>query len=148
MLFRLQCDEWRETSATLIEILEDTRLPPVRRVRSLVHAYLRSEVAEAPYRLALDDAAPFYRDLPETADVRAHVRAALARFIERLDPNASEDARRRAADVFATTLSCLGERFSRQPRTDEEIRAHAETVSDMLCAFTERLAGAKEHDDA
>lgn len=98
ILFRLQCDEWRDTSTALLEILDDESHPPAARVRNLVHAYLRSEVAEAPYRLALDDAAPFYRELPESEDMRVHVRTGLGRFIERLDPTADEAARRRVLD--------------------------------------------------
>ena len=65
ILFRLQSDEWRQTSALLRRILEDQRSPPPQRLRTLVHAFIRSECDEAAVRVALDDAAPLYRDAPE-----------------------------------------------------------------------------------
>ncbi len=65
ILFRLQTDEWRETSAILRMILEDRTRPPLDRLRDCVHAFVRSECEEAAMRTALDDAAPLYRDAPE-----------------------------------------------------------------------------------
>ena len=37
ILFRLQSDEWRQTSDLLRSILEDRRKPPLERLRELVH---------------------------------------------------------------------------------------------------------------
>jgi AcrR family transcriptional regulator len=36
ILFRLQSDEWRQTTDLLREILQDTRRPPLERLRALV----------------------------------------------------------------------------------------------------------------
>ncbi|MFB2604273.1 TetR/AcrR family transcriptional regulator, partial [Rhizobium phaseoli] len=47
ILFRLQGDEWRETTGLLATILENGQKPPLDRLRSLVHAFLRSECEEA-----------------------------------------------------------------------------------------------------
>ena len=66
ILFRLQADEWRQTGALLQDILADRSLPPAERLRTLVRAFFRSECEEAALRLALGDAAPLYRDAPET----------------------------------------------------------------------------------
>src|SRR3954469_8789545 len=71
ILFRLQSDEWRRTSELLRGILEDVRRPPLERLRTLVHAFIRSECDEAAVRVALDDAAPLYRDAPEAREARA-----------------------------------------------------------------------------
>src|SRR3954452_21589116 len=60
ILFRLQSDEWRQTSDMLRSILQDADRPPLERLRRLVHAFLRSECEEAAVRGALDDAAPLY----------------------------------------------------------------------------------------
>src|SRR5215468_2364179 len=60
ILFRLQSDEWRQTTDLLSSILEDTGKPPQERLRALVHAFIRSECEEAAVRGALDDAAPLY----------------------------------------------------------------------------------------
>jgi AcrR family transcriptional regulator len=70
ILFRLQSDEWRQTSDLLGGILDDERIPPLDRLRSLVHAFIRSECDEAEIGVALNDAAPVYRDAPEAKEVR------------------------------------------------------------------------------
>src|ERR1700679_1209451 len=47
ILFRLQSDEWRQTSDMLRAILEDATRPPLDRLRTLVLAFVRSECDEA-----------------------------------------------------------------------------------------------------
>ena len=67
ILFRLQSDEWRENTAMMRSILQDSATPPFDRVRKLVHTFVKSECDEAAVRIALNDAAPLYRDAPEAA---------------------------------------------------------------------------------
>src|SRR3981189_575812 len=43
ILFRLQSDEWQQTTDLLRVILEDVHRPPLERLRTLVHALIRSE---------------------------------------------------------------------------------------------------------
>src|SRR5215472_1858760 len=50
ILFRLQSDEWRQTIELLRGILEDVRKSPLERLRTLVHAFIRSECDEAAVR--------------------------------------------------------------------------------------------------
>ncbi|PZP38458.1 MAG: TetR family transcriptional regulator, partial [Azospirillum brasilense] len=71
ILFRIQRDEWRQTTDLLRTILEDASKPPLDRLRALVHAFICSECEEAAVRAALDDAAPLYRDAPEAEEARA-----------------------------------------------------------------------------
>ena len=71
ILFRLQSDEWQQTANLLSGILEDAQKPPFERLRTLVHAFLRSECEEAEMRVALNDAAPLYRDAPEVQEARS-----------------------------------------------------------------------------
>src|ERR1700756_4334355 len=47
ILFRLQSDEWRQTGELLRGILGDAGQPPLTRLRTLVHAFIRSECEEA-----------------------------------------------------------------------------------------------------
>ena len=47
ILFRLQSDEWRETTDLLRSTLEDAGNPPLERLRKLVHTFIRSECDEA-----------------------------------------------------------------------------------------------------
>src|ERR1700722_7379168 len=58
ILFRLQTDEWRQTTALIDGILHDTTLAPLERLRTVVREFFRSECEEAQMRIALNDAAP------------------------------------------------------------------------------------------
>jgi AcrR family transcriptional regulator len=140
ILFRLQRDEWRRTSRMLREILEDHSTPPNARIRALVQTFLRSECEEATIRIALNDAAPFYRDAPEAADAHAESAHIVHAFLLESAPRASDAQRAIAGDLIKTTLSAVGSSFSAVPRTLEEICVYADALADMLCAYLERLA--------
>jgi AcrR family transcriptional regulator len=135
ILFRLQNDEWRQTTDLLREILEDRQRPPLERLRNLVHAFLRSECAEAEMRVALSDAAPLYRDAPEAKEARASSGRTMQVFLREALPEASKAARVLAGDLIGTTLSTVGKRFSESARTRAEIDSYAEALADMFCAY-------------
>ncbi len=135
ILFRLQSDEWRSTSEMLRGILEDRRCAPFERLRRLVHAFIRSECEEATMRLALDDAAPLYRDAPEAMKARAGNERILLRFMRELLPNVSGVRRRRAGELIIATLRSVGKQFSEQPRTRAEIDAWSEELTQMFHAY-------------
>jgi AcrR family transcriptional regulator len=139
ILFRLQSDEWRRTSELLRVILEDAERPPLERLRALVHGFIRSECEEAAMRVALNDAAPLYRDAPEAREARASGDCAMQVFMREALPQASEATRALAADLITMTLSKVGKRFSESPRTPAEIWAYAEAMADMFCAYLEGL---------
>jgi len=135
ILFRLQSDEWRQTAELLRGILEDVRKPPLERLRALVHAFIRSECEEAAVRVALDDAAPLYRDAPEARDAKESGTRTVQAFMREALPNASEATRALAGDLITTTLSAVGKQFSETPRTSAEIEVYADAVADMFCAY-------------
>jgi len=135
ILFRLQSDEWRQTTEMLCRILEDTRKPPLERLRILVHAFIRSECDEADVRTALHDAAPLYRDAPEAKEAKAAGDRTIQAFMREALPGATEATRALAADLITTTLSAVGKDFSESPRTDAQIEAYAEAMADMFCAY-------------
>jgi AcrR family transcriptional regulator len=140
ILFRLQCDEWRRTSDLLRVILEDAPRPPLERLRALVHAFIRSECDEAAMRVALNDAAPLYRDAPEAREARASGDRTVQVFMREALPEASEATRASAGDLITTTLSQVGKHFSESPRTRAEIETCAEAMADMFCAYLRGLA--------
>ena len=142
ILFRLQSDEWRRTTAMLSAILADTARPPLDRLRSLVHAFVRSECEEAAMRVALNDAAPLYRDAPEARAVRQSGEEAVRTYLAEALPGAPDATRALAADLLTDTLSAVGKQFSERPRTEGEIVAYADGLADMLCAWMEKLAAA------
>jgi AcrR family transcriptional regulator len=144
ILFRLQSDEWRGTSELLGVILEDGRRPPLERLRELVHAFVRSECEEAAMRVALNDAAPLYRDAPEAREARASGDRIMEVFMRDALPRASASTRALAADLITTTLSKVGKHFSETPRSPAEIATYAGAMADMFCAYLERLAGASD----
>jgi len=138
ILFRLQSDEWHQTSAMLSEILQDAAKPPLERLRTLVHAFVRSECEEAEVRTALADAAPLYRDAPEAVETRASGDQMFRAFIDEALPTATDAERTLASGLVMDTLSSVGQQFSQEPRTDDEITSYAGALADMLCAY---LAG-------
>jgi AcrR family transcriptional regulator len=135
ILFRLQSDEWRQTAELLRGILEDTRSPPLERLRILVHAFIRSECDEAKMRVALSDAAPLYRDVPEARAAKISGARAVQVFMQEALPEASKSARALAADLVTTTLRTVGKHFSARTRTPAEIETYAEAMADMFCAY-------------
>ncbi|TFV73078.1 TetR/AcrR family transcriptional regulator [Bradyrhizobium frederickii] len=139
ILFRLQSDEWRRTSELLRGILADRTKPPPARLRALVHAFIRSECEEAAIRIALNDAAPLYRDAPEAHDARAAGEGIIAAFMREALPKASAAARELAGELIKTTLSEVGKRFSETPRSAAEIARYADGLADMFCAYLGEL---------
>ena len=142
ILFRLQSDEWRQTTDLLRVILEDVQRPPLERLRTLVHAFIRSECDEARMRVALNDAAPLYRDAPEARAARASGDRTVQVFMREALPKASEASRALAGDLITTTFSQVGKHFSETPRTPAEIEAYADAMADMFCAYLRAF----EHD--
>ncbi|MBR0893958.1 TetR family transcriptional regulator [Bradyrhizobium tropiciagri] len=139
ILFRLQSDEWRQTTGLLREILEDTGRPPLQRLRALVHAFIRSECEEAAVRGALSDAAPLYRDAPEAREARASGARTVEVFMHEALPKASGAIRATAGDLITTTLSTVGKDFSESPRSRAEIESYADAMADMFCAYLKSL---------
>jgi AcrR family transcriptional regulator len=140
ILFRLQSDEWRQTSDLLRAILADARKPPRERLRTLVHAFIRSECDEAAVRVALDDAAPLYRDAPEAREARASGDRTIALFMREALPRAPQATRSLAADMIMMTLSAVGKHISETPRTTAAIETYAGAIADMLCAYLDGLS--------
>jgi len=140
ILFRLQSDEWRQTTEMMRGILEDAQRPALERLRMLTHAFIRSECEEAEVRTALGDAAPFYRDAPEAREARAAGEEIVRVFMKQALPAASNATRGMAGDLIMRTLSAVGKDFSESPRTAAEIKAWSNSMADMLCAYMESLA--------
>ncbi|MDY7532161.1 TetR family transcriptional regulator [Pseudomonas sp. Bout1] len=139
ILFRLQTDEWQQTSQMLSRILEDVSRPPLERLRTLVHAFIRSECEEAQMRVALSDAAPLYRDAPEAHEVRAGGQQIFQTFMLELVPQVPDAARALACDLIVTTFSSVGKEFSGSPRTEAQITAYADAMADMFSAYVRVL---------
>ena len=143
ILFRLQSDEWLQTTGMLRGILEDTQRPPLERLRALVHAFIRSECGEAAMRVALNDAAPLYRDAPEAQEARVAGHRIVEHFMQEALPTASKAVRALAGDLITTTLGSVGKQFSETARTLSEIEIYADAMADMFCAYLEVLRPAE-----
>ena len=139
ILFRLQSDEWRQTSELMRRLLEDTKQPPLDRLRAWVHAFIRSECEEAAVRVALGDAAPLYRDVPEAQEARGSVESTIQTFMKEAAPRASDVKRALAGDLITRTLSEAGRRFSERSRSPEEIETYADGMADMFCSYLKDL---------
>ncbi|MGY1447798.1 TetR family transcriptional regulator [Pseudomonas chlororaphis] len=140
ILFRLQSDEWQQTTQMLRSILEEAGKAPLERLRVLVRVFIQSECEEARMRVALNDAAPLYRDAPEAQAVKAQGERIFQAFMEEALPEAPQATRALAADLITTTLSSVGKDFSESPRTAAEIQTYADAMADMFCAYLTQLA--------
>jgi AcrR family transcriptional regulator len=139
ILFRLQSDEWQRTSDLLRTILEDVNRPPLERLRTLVHSFIKSECEEAEMRVALNDAAPLYRDAPEAKQARAAGDSIIQTFMRELLPDTPAPVRKSASYLITTTLSTVGKEYSERFRTSAQIKTYADTMADMFCAYLEYL---------
>ena len=141
ILFRLQVDEWIQTTRMMQSILKDASAPPLERLRALVHAFLQSECVEAEIRSALNDAAPLYRDSPEARMARTEGSEMIDSFMEAALPGASLADRKLAGDLIFATLKSIGNSFSLAKRTKAEITAYADATADMFCAYLKSIEG-------
>ncbi len=144
ILFRLQTDEWRQTAALLDGILDDTAMAPVERLRAVVHAFFSSECEEAEMRLALSDAAPLYRDAPDTREHRKAGRRRSLTFMREVLPGVPAPERAFATDLVMTTLAALGKNVSEQGYSQAEVERWATATGDMLCAYLAQLSKIKQ----
>ena len=135
ILFRLQVDEWGETTALLANILGDRTRPAAERLRSMFRAFFASECDEALFRRALDDAAPLYRDAPEGRQQRVEAARAVAGFVAELLPATAGPERKRIVELFMTTMDAMGERVSETAHSPAAVRAAADLTTDLFAAF-------------
>jgi AcrR family transcriptional regulator len=140
ILFRLQTEEWAQTRALLGSILTDTARPHLDRLRAAVRKFFETEYEEAAFRVALEDAAPLYRDSPEA---RAQSQAGLsqvAAFMREALPNLATDRCALAAKVVMTAMSTVGEKVSGEAKSKAEVDRWAVEIADMLSAYIGQLA--------
>jgi AcrR family transcriptional regulator len=144
ILFRLQTDEWRQTGALIDSIMDDTTLPPLERLRAMVLAFFRSECEEAEMRIALSDAAPLYRDAPETREQRQAGRRRSLTFMLEVLPGVPARERTFAADLVMTAMSVIGKKVSEQGYSRAEVDRWATATGDMFCAYLRQLSQNKQ----
>jgi len=143
ILFRLQANEWGQTMGQLRRILSDKGIPPLERLRTATRMFFRSECEEAAFRTALEEAAPLYREVPES---RAHAeegRRLMADFMKDALPGATARERAALADLVGTILSATGKAISSQNRSNSEVDALAMAIGEMLCGYLERYTRRK-----
>jgi len=144
ILFRLQTDEWRQTTALIDGILDDKTLEPLERLRAVVRAFFRSECEEAEMRTALSDAAPLYRDAPETQKHRKNGRRRTLTFMREVLPGVPVRERALASDLVMTTMSAIGKKVSEQGYARTEVERWATATGDMFCAYLQQLSKNKQ----
>jgi hypothetical protein len=85
-------------------------------------------------RVALNDAAPLYRNAPEAREGRISGARAIQVFMREVLPRASKRTCALAGDLIAATLSGVGKHFSATPRTRAQMDVYAGAMADMFCA--------------
>nr|HEX4313638.1 TetR family transcriptional regulator [Kofleriaceae bacterium] len=139
ILYQLQRDEWERTGSSLEALLGDTTRAPVDRLRATLRAFFHSECDEAPLRLALDDAAPAYRDAPQSAEHRARSAAVVTGFVTAAAPHATRKQRGLAAQLVLATMTSLGKDVSERGLSRAEVDAWADAAADMVGGYLARL---------
>lgn len=139
ILFKLQTNEWSANGQLLESIMADTTMSPLERLRKLVRVFFSSECEEAPFRVALADAAPLYRNAPEAAQHRNERTQQFLAFVAEALPNADRQQRAFCADLIKTTIGTIGKQISEQHRSAANIERFAAAVGDMLCDYLERI---------
>jgi AcrR family transcriptional regulator len=139
ILFQLQVSEWKQTRELLEGILANSDRLPFDRLREMVRVFFQTEWEEADLRMALDDAAPLYRDAPEAQENWKTFNECMFVFMNEALPQVSVENRAFAADLVMTVTSAVGERISEQARSELEVETMAVAIGDMLCAYLERF---------
>ncbi|HLK88295.1 MAG TPA: TetR family transcriptional regulator [Polyangia bacterium] len=135
ILFRLQRDEWEATGRLLDGILSDERRGAAERLRAAMRAFFRTELDEAPLRRALSDAAPLYRDAPETRAQRERGVARLRALVGEAAPELPPRRRGFAADLYVALLGSMGKHVSEIARSRAEVDTWSAAVADMFLAY-------------
>jgi len=141
ILFKLQTDEWTQTSNFLTDILSDAHTPPFDRLRQALRLFFKSECEEAQLRVALADAAPLYRHAPESLKHRSAGRTQGVAFMAEALPRASQVQREFCADLLITIMSAVGKAVSEQGRSIHNVDAFAIAFGDMFCGYLASCAG-------
>jgi hypothetical protein len=108
-------------------------------LRSAIGTFFRSECEEAELRVALDDAAPFYRGAAEARAHRKNGMKQMLSFTKEALPDVPAKTCELASDVILTSMSAIGKRISEQGRSRAEVDAFADAVSTMLGAYLDQL---------
>ena len=135
ILFRLQSDEWRQTTALLRSILEDGRMPPLERLRLLWSTPSSARNAMKPSAGSAQRRRSSLSRRAGGARSESLADGAVEVFMREALPETSVVTRALAGDLITTTLSAVGKHFSESPRTLAEIAAYADAMADMFCAY-------------
>lgn len=139
ILFRLQANEWQQTRELLERTLADSTRPPFDRLRDMVRLFFQTEWEEADLRMALDDAAPIYRDAPEAHENWETCINCLSVLMNEALPQIPIENHAFIADLVMTVMTSVGERISEQARSELEVETMAVAIGDMLCTYLERF---------
>ncbi len=91
-------------------------------------------------RMALNDAAPLYRDAREAREAKASGEQAFHVFMKEVLPKGKTSTRTLAVNLIKTTLGAVGPSFSEKSRTESETATYADAMADMFCAYLTNLA--------
>jgi AcrR family transcriptional regulator len=140
LLFRLQADEWAETSAIFEQMLYDDTLPPLDRLGRAVLVFFRSEREEAELRRALERAGVRSEMTPQAIENRESVLARMRGFMAQALPGMPEEKRVFATELLLTSASAVAERITDERRSRAEIDAWAKASGEMFAAYLRHLA--------
>lgn len=139
ILFRLQEDEWKQTSDMLHAILADPRLSATERLREAMRAFFRSEHDEAPLRRALGAIAPRFRDSPVAQEQQRESQRLLRATLAEAAPNLTRRQLAFAGELYVATMGALGKHVTDDERSPREVARWADASADMFLAHLAEL---------
>ena len=139
ILFHLQTTEWQQTMGQLEQILRDSNVAPLQRLRTAVRTYFQSECDEAEFRSALEEAAPLYLEAPEAHSHALQGRRLMERFMQDALPQVPARERTVVADLMRVVMSSTGKALSSETRSRSEVDRLAAALGDMFCVYLESM---------
>lgn len=139
ILFRLQEDEWRQTSGLLQAILGDRTRSAGERLRTALREFFRTEHEEAPLRRALGASAPLFSESPVHQREQRRTRRLLLATLAEAAPRLRRPQLSFVAELFTATMGALGKHVTDQERTPAEVDRWANASADMFLAHLAAL---------
>lgn len=135
ILFRVQQEEWAQTSGLLLSRLKDQRYSPHDRLRRTVRALFRSEAQEASLRKALGETGINLEHTREFLELRTRVFSEMSDFISEVVPALDSRRRKFTGEFVLTTMSSLAEQVTSRTHSRSEVERWASNCAEMLLLF-------------
>ncbi len=140
LLFRLQSDEWRESSDLLRAIPRGSGMATARTATGACPRLHPVECEEAAVRRVVERCRPALPQRARSGCGESRRRSSVVlTFLEEVLPNASDERARLPAICPETTMSQVGKTFSETSPSSPTSPRFADAMVDMFCAYLKQV---------